>query len=485
MKLPCLLICGTMLSAFAFSPAYAENPAADPVLANRAAVGDLAGHGGARRLRGDQTEALKASLSDKPAKNVILLIGDGMGDSEITAARNYARGAGGFFPGIDALPITGQYTHYDLNKKTHKPNYVTDSAASASTWATGTKTYYEAVSVDVNDKPQPTLLELAKKAGLATGDITTATVVDATPAAQIAHATFRLCYGPADAAEKCPANALENGGAGSIAEQLLQTRPDVVMGGGAKIFRDTAHAGEYKGKTLKEQALARGYNWIATAQDMEKVQSANQQKPLLAVFADKELPTVWDGPFAAYHANLTTIGKDGEAVPPRQVKCALNPDHKDNVPSLAAMTEKAIALLSKNPKGFFLQAEGASIDKSSHAFNPCRQIGETVEFDKAVQAALDFARKDGNTLVIVTADHGQAVQIIGNDNVAPGLTQTLITADGAPMTMSYATSEGSYQKHTGTQLRIAAYGPQAANVAGLTDQEDLFFTISHALGLKD
>ncbi len=79
--------------------------------------GDITTPGGARRLTGDQTEALRASLINKPAKNVILLIGDGMGDSEITAARNYAQGAGGFFKGIDALPLTGQYTHYSLDKK--------------------------------------------------------------------------------------------------------------------------------------------------------------------------------------------------------------------------------------------------------------------------------------------------------------------------------------------------------------------------------
>jgi len=490
MKLPCLLLCGTVLSALAFSPASASpapkdtSPAQNPILTDRAAAGDLALPGGARRLRGDQTAAIKASLSDKPAKNVILLIGDGMGDSEITAARNYAYGAGGFFPGLDALPMTGQYTHYDLDKKTHKPNYVTDSAASASTWATGTKTYYAAVSVDVNDKPMPTLLELAKKAGYATGNITTAALWDATPAAEVAHTTSRYCRGPVSTSEKCPSNALENGGHGSILEQMLLARPDVSMGGGAKIFSEDAKAGKYKGESLKQQALALGYNWAATAQDMEKTQIANRQKPLLAVFADKDLPTAWDGPFATYHGNLSIVSKDGEAVPPKMVKCVLNPDHTAATPSLAAMTEKAIELLSANKKGFFLQAEGASIDKSDHDFNPCRQIGETVEFDKAVQKALDFARKDGNTLVIVTADHAQASQLIGNDNVAPGLTQTLITADGAPMTMSYATSEGSWQKHTGTQVRIAAYGPQAANVLGLTDQEDLFYTISHALDLK-
>lgn len=101
-----------------FTPVTKARTPEMPVLENRAAQGDITAPGGARRLTGDQTAALRDSLSDKPAKNIILLIGDGMGDSEITAARNYAEGAGGFFKGIDALPLTGQYTHYALNKKT-------------------------------------------------------------------------------------------------------------------------------------------------------------------------------------------------------------------------------------------------------------------------------------------------------------------------------------------------------------------------------
>ena len=105
------------------SPVIHAETTAAPVLENRAAQGDITTPGGARRLTGDQTEALRASLINKPAKNVILLIGDGMGDSEITAARNYAEGAGGFFKGIDALPLTGQYTHYSLDKKTVPTNF--------------------------------------------------------------------------------------------------------------------------------------------------------------------------------------------------------------------------------------------------------------------------------------------------------------------------------------------------------------------------
>lgn len=118
-----------------------------------------------------------------------------MGDSEITAARNFAEGAGGYFKGLDALPITGQYTHYSLDKKTRLPNYVTDSAASASEWATGVKTYNGAIGVDLDGKPHDNLLELAKKKGLATGNVTTAEIQDATPAALLAHVTARKCYG--------------------------------------------------------------------------------------------------------------------------------------------------------------------------------------------------------------------------------------------------------------------------------------------------
>ncbi|PLK81094.1 alkaline phosphatase, partial [Klebsiella pneumoniae] len=153
------------------------------------------------------------------AKNVILLIGDGMGDSEITAARNYAEGAGGFFKGIDALPLTGQYTHYSLDKKTGKPDYVTDSAASATAWTTGVKTYNGALGVDIHENAHQTILELAKAAGLATGNVSTAELQDATPAALVAHVTSRKCYGPTVTSEKCPSNALEKGGKGSITEQ--------------------------------------------------------------------------------------------------------------------------------------------------------------------------------------------------------------------------------------------------------------------------
>ncbi len=96
-----------------------------------------------------------------------------------------------------------------------------------------------------------------------------------------------------------------------------------------------------------------------------------------------------------------------------------------------------------------------------------------------------YARAKGNTSVFVTADHAHTSQIIEVGSSSPGKTVTLLTEDGAPMAVNYGTSTGSSQQHTGAQLRLAGYGPQAANVVGLTDQTDLFFTIKRALGLAD
>lgn len=447
---------------------------ADIATYTRAAQGDITQPGGARRLTGDQTDALKASLNSNKAKNVILLIGDGMGDSEITAARNYAEGAGGFFKGIDALPLTGQYTHYALDKKTHKPDYVTDSAASATAWSTGVKSYNGAIGVDVNGNDHPTIMEMAKAAGKATGNVSTAELEDATPAAQIAHVTSRKCYGPEKTSELCAANALEKGGRGSIAEQLLNARADVTFGGGGKTFSETAKAGEWQGKTLEEQAKLRGYQWVSDLNGMTAITEANQDKPVLGLFAQGNMPVRWKGPKATWHGN----GED------KAISCEVNAERPATTPTLAQMTDKAIALLSKDQNGFFLQVEGASIDKQDHAANPCGQIGETVDLDEAVQKALEFARKDGNTLVIVTADHAHSSQIVANDSKAPGLTQTLKTKEGGFMTLSYGNSEEDSQGHTGTQLRIAAYGPHAANVVGLTDQTDLFYTLKSAMEIQ-
>lgn len=467
------LLCAAAVAAL-FAAPLAGFCAGEAPLAQRAATGDITQWGGARRLQNDQTQLLRDSIKKRTAKNVILLIGDGMGDSEITAARNFARGAAGAFPGLDALPVTGQYTHYALDTKTKKPDYVTDSAASATAWNTGVKSYNGAIGVNVDGKPQTNLFELAKKAGKATGNVSTAEIQDATPAAVFAHVTARKCYGPEATSAKCPKKAAENGGMGSITEQLIRARADVTLGGGMKSFLETGKAGEFKDETLLSAATAAGYRIVTDAEGLTAVKTANQKTPLLGLFSDGNMPVRLTGPKASYHGNLDN--------PP--VVCQKNPARNASHPTLAQMTKKAIDLLKVNPKGFFLQVEGASIDKQDHAANPCGQFGETVDLDEAVKVALDFAKKDGNTLVIVTADHAHSCQIVYPNAKAPGLTQAVMTADGVPMTVSYGNSETADQGHTGTQLRIAAYGPGAANVAGLTDQTDLFFTMRSALGLK-
>ncbi|MDX6276996.1 MAG: alkaline phosphatase [Nocardioidaceae bacterium] len=434
---------------------------------------DLSGPGDARRLSGDQSSAIRQAINSSKADNVILFIGDGMGDSEITSARNYAYGADGKLPGIDALPLTGQYTTFSLTKE-GKVDYVTDSAASGTGWSTGVKSYDGAIGVDIHGKPHATLLELAKKKGYKTGDVTTAEIQDATPAVQISHVTSRSCYGPSVTTTTCPTNALQNGGAGSISEQLLKTRPDVTLGGGSTTFNEKAVAGKYKNKTLLDQAKSRGYHVVNDASGLAAVSKANQNKPLLGLFAPGNFPVNLAGPAAT---------PDGGTKP--AVKCTPNPDKPSTQPSLKAMTSKAIDLLDKgNKKGFFLQVEGASIDKQDHAANACGQIGEALDLDAAVQAALKFAKHDRHTLVIVTADHGHTSQIVETGSNTPGLTATLLTADDSPMTLSYGTAPaGGSQEHTGTQVRIAGYGPEAANLVGLSDQTDLFYTIGRALRL--
>ena len=475
---------------------------------------DLAVHGGAQRIAG--------MYGNQHAKNVILFIGDGMGDSEITVARDYLHGANGSFDGLDKIGQpsaygdttvgTGQYTTFSLgngiqDKGNPTVTPVTDSAVSGSAWATGTKTYNNALDVDVYGNPQLNLTELAKAAGKATGNVTTSEIQDATPAAQMSHSTLRSCYGPQgktdgssnNAADQCEAAQLkENGGIGSISEQMLNTRADVTIGGGAKYLHQTVQGGEYAGMTVWDQAKAMGYETVE--KDVDALNALQYDgKPVLALMADGNLQTQ----FAPSVATKKDPAKDENPI-----QCAVNPDWlgnenaNGNSASLADMTSKAIDLLEANPNGqsngFFLQVEGASIDKQDHNANACGQIGETDDLDKAISAALD--KVDLNeTLIIVTADHAHTSQIVEEQPNYALSTVLESPVDGAKITVAYGTSPDqmyanddapkfdeveSSMSHTGTQLRIAASGPGAQRVNGLTDQTDNFCTIAKALGLK-
>lgn len=466
----------------------------------------LTQHGGAQRIA--------STPASGKAKNVILFIGDGMGDSEITVARDYLYGPGGTLDGIDKIGQpgatkatetgVGQYTTYatgDGSTRTKQVTAVTDSAASGSAWATGTKTYNNAISVDNDFTPQLNLIELAKAKGLATGNVSTAEIQDATPAVQAAHSTQRSCYGPQgktdgtsdDSEKRCDAEQLlQNGGIGSISEQILDTRADVTLGGGNKYFAQTAQAGPYKGKTLKEQAAERGYQYFEDPAQLAAVTEANQDSPVLGLFSSGNMPTQYS-PSTAYgyeEANKMALAgqNDGNQ---SLVTCAENPDWLGTKGvSLADMTSKAIDLLSDNANGkangYFLQVEGASIDKQDHNANACGQIGETDDLDKAIVTALQKVDLS-ETLIIVTADHAHTSQIISWPSYY-ALTTPLRAKDGSALYVEYGTSstdmaDGGSMSHTGTQLRIAASGPGASRVNGLTDQTDNFFTIAKTLGL--
>jgi alkaline phosphatase len=469
-------------------------------------VQSLSQHGGAQRI-GNTGATGKA-------KNVILFIGDGMGDSEITIARDYLYGPGGTLNGIDKVGQAGatsatetgigQYTTYatgDGSSRTNQVTAVTDSAASGSGWATGTKTYNNAVSVNNSFTPQMNLLELAKAKGLATGNVTTAEVQDATPAVMESHSTQRSCYGPQgktdgtsdDSEKRCDAEQLlQNGGIGSISEQLLDTRADVTLGGGNKYFNQTAQAGQWAGKTLKEQATERGYQYFEDPSQLASLTEANQDSPVLGLFSSGNMPTQYNESKALDHDTAEQMALAGQQDGNQSlVSCSTNSEWLGNKgASLADMTSKAIDLLSNNQNGkdngYFLQVEGASIDKQDHNANACGQIGETDDLDKAVAAALSKVDLS-NTLIIVTADHAHTSQIVSWPTYY-GLTTPLRAKDGSALYVAYATSsspmdQGGSMSHTGTQLRIAASGPGASRVNGLTDQTDNFFTIAKTLGL--
>ena len=467
----------------------------------------LSSHGGAQRIANTPATG--------KAKNVILFIGDGMGDSEITVARDYLYGPGGTLEGIDKIGQAGatsaketgvgQYTTYAAGDgsgdRRQQITAVTDSAASGSAWATGTKTYNNAVSVDNSFNPQMNLIELAKAKGLATGNVTTAEIQDATPAVMESHSTQRSCYGPQgktdgssdDSAKRCDVAQLkQNGGIGSISEQLLDTRADVTLGGGNKYFNQTAQAGEFKGMTLKEQAKTRGYQYFEDPAQLSSLKEANQDSPVLGLFSSGNMPTQYNESTSYDYDTAVKMSlagqKDGNQ---SLVTCTQNSEWLGNKgASLADMTDKAIDLLSSNKNGkengYFLQVEGASIDKQDHNANACGQIGETDDLDKAIAAALKKVDLS-NTLIIVTADHAHTSQIVSWPTYY-GLTTPLRSADGSALYVAYATSsspmdKGGSMSHTGTQLRIAASGPGASRVNGLTDQTDNFFTIAKTLGL--
>ena len=302
-----------------------------------------------------------AKADNGHAENVILLIGDGMGYAQITAARL----AQGKKLNMDRIKTMGTMTTVSAN------NIVTDSAAAGTAMATGFKTNNGMISVTPDGKNLKTILEAAREKGKATGLVTTTRITHATPAVFASH------VGNRDDED-------------IIAAQMLNTNVDVMLGGGKSFFLPKAAGGKRTdNRNLIDKAKKNGYTVVTTGDELAGVSGGK----VLGLFNNSHMNYEVD-------RDLT------------------------KEPSLAAMTAKAISLLDKDNnkdkedkegknRGFYLMVEGGRIDHAAHANDPAGAVGDTLAFDAAVKVALDYAEKNRDTMVIVTADHETGGLIIG------------------------------------------------------------------------
>ncbi len=426
------------------------------------------------------TNDVRSALDGHKPKNVILLIGDGMGTQEITAARYY-NGVNTRL-NVDRLKFTGFDTTWSVKPAAsapYTPDLDPDSASTGTEWATGSKTLDERISQGPSSaigvpgtNDLKTVLESWQDAGAKVGDVSTAEITDATPAVQASHISLRGCQGPNDMGS-CPTSELKaNGGLGSIAEQEVDHGVDVLLGGGRNRFDDTIAGGPDDGKTVIQSAQDKGYQYVTDATGLAGV--TDKSKPVLGLFTGGNMTTEFSGT-ASTLGTGTTVTCNESARPAGE-------------PSLEAMTTKALGLL-ENDKGFFLQVEGASIDKQDHSANACGQIGETLAFDRAIGVALDYQAAHPDTLVVVTADHAHTSQIVADDASGTGLptgySTKLTTRDGATLALTYGTAgfggagnapvtTPPSQQHTGSVVPVWAIGPQASAVLGTNDHTDLY-----------
>ena len=428
------------------------------------------------------------------ARSVILVIGDGVDDHQLTIARDYLLAGTGPFA-FEAFPYRGAaMVSTVLEADPAMPDYVGDSASGGTAIATGVVTSRGRIATRAGTgEPIPTLVEMAATAGKRTGLVTTSSITDATPASFAAHIRLRYCEGPRDMWEgngtpRCPEDLTANGGRGSIAEQLAGSGINVLLGGGYQRFAQRDDAGG----TVLAAAAAAGYQLVRDAAHLRQL--APGAPKVLGLFGDSTLPVRWIGE-QAQRAQVLRLAPDGHPVTPESFGCVDNPRFGTR-PTLAAMTATALALLEPADAGFFLLVESASIDKQAHVGDPCGQIGETLALDEAVRAAIDYQGRHPDTLIVVASDHGHAPQIVpwpslfasrvaetGQPQYPPGKLALVRTPEGGVLAVSYGTNALYSEEHTGTQIPVFAQGPGAAAVGGLIRQSDLFGIIARAMGL--
>jgi alkaline phosphatase len=334
-------------------------------------------------------------------RNVILMIGDGMGLTQVSALLYQQNNQ----MALEAFPVVG------FHKNPAVDNLITDSAAGATAFSCGLRTYEYAIGVDQDTLPCPTLLEQAKERGLATGMIATSSIVHATPAAFLAHQPMRIFYE-------------------AIAADYLKTEIDLLIGGGKRYFDRREDE-----RNLLQLWKDRGYYIDDYFNNELFVYSKLNPKSNFVFFtADKD-------PVGAIQ---------GRRYLPYAVR--LGTDFLDNRPG----------------DGFILMVEGSQIDWKGHGNEATELLLELQDFDKAIQEALDFAEKDGETLVIVTADHET-----GGLGINPG-------SKMKKLNLSFTTNG-----HTGSLVPVFAYGPGSERFSGIYENYEINHKIKAALGWKN
>lgn len=337
-----------------------------------------------------------------PPKNIILMIGDGMGLTQISA---------GLYSNNNQLHLE-QFPVIGLHKPYASNDLITDSAAGATAFACGVKTYNGAIGVDPDTIPIKTILEESEDRGMSTGLVATSTIVHATPASFIAHQKQRKMYE-------------------EIAADFLKTEVDLLIGGGKKYFDQRT----IDDRNLYKELEAKGYLVSDYFQnDFDQVAYNNNQN------------------FAYFTAN-------DDPLPVASGRDYLLPS--------VAMAPPFLKAHDTSDKGFFLMIEGSQIDWGGHANNSEYIITEMIEFDKAIGMVLEFAKKDGETLVIVTADHET-----GGYAINPGSTMDSIIAG---FTSDY---------HTGSLIPVFAFGPGAELFAGIYENTAIHTKMRTALGMN-
>jgi len=433
------------------------------------------------------------------AGSVILIIGDGMDDHQITIARNYLVGSRGKLL-IDRLPLrsTAQVLTID-NDNPDKAIYVADSANSATSMATGVVTSIGRIGTSAgDDKDLVNIVELAHRQGLKTGIVSTASITDATPASFYAHISTRDCENPDmmvgtdpyfDMVIDCSPDLKSNGGLGSISEQLIDSGVHVALGGGMKHFTPLAEGSD---QTVLELAKESGYQLVSNATELD----GSGAGKLLGLFSPSTMPVMWRGQDdrAAEKPDPSFLNRIhsmlGSVTYPEPMDCESNPEYID-IPSISLMTQTALdRLTEEDERNFFLMVESASIDKQSHQRKACGSIGELKQLDESLAVAMKFAESHPDTLILVTADHGQAAQLVPERTLysgipvpvyTPGHVARINTSEGVIMAVNYATNDFVSEEHTGVNIPLLSNDVGQGSVPAMVTQPEIFDIIKSHL----